>query len=427
MPGHALAQSTNTAPANDNFANAMPIFDVWGSADVDNTLATGRSGETHAGFRAQHSVWFKWTAPQDGEVTLDTMGSTDTFGANLDTVLAVYTGAGLSTLSQVAANDDLYPELQLNYEGQTTWRYSTNNGVLASSGLYSFYQPFQGPSGLKFNARAGTTYYIAVDSKFGTLISGGSFFGVGNVSLHWAYRSSGVFRFATEEQSFVNFNTISTTPELLYSVSESESSRRTGGRINAAEFNSTYHTYYTYDQPGLLVTVTRVGGAAGRVLVDYTTQDGDTNQNIPGDIPAVGGRDYSPLSGTLAFDNYEMSKTLLIPIYDDAFQLSGTSVYEANRDFTISLSNARRDPFEDPSVSPPRVDDNFGQAMVRILDNDIDPKGGSQMDLLVTNPVVTIDTNTMQMVTNDVVTTKILSIRPSPPIPSSILESLTIG
>src|ERR1035437_3769825 len=100
-------------PVNDKFANASPLIGgLWGSTNGDNSLATSQSGEpSHAGFAPSHSVWYQWVAPQDGEVEFDTIGS-----SNLnDTVLAVYTGGSPATLSQVAANDDLYPYWQENY------------------------------------------------------------------------------------------------------------------------------------------------------------------------------------------------------------------------------------------------------------------------------------------------------------------------
>ena len=48
------------------------------------------------------------------------------------------------------------------------------------------------------------------------------------------------------------------------------------------------------------------------------------------------------------------------------------------------MSNPQRDPYESSDVSPPRVDPTFGQALVRILDVDIDPKGESQI-VTITN------------------------------------------
>ncbi len=125
-PAPAWAQ-----PANDNFANAQVLSGRQGSTTVDNTGATAEPNEpSHAGFAATNSIWFRWTAPTSGEITLDTIGSdfiytnivpiVDTNGVQtglstniyylpLDTVLAVYTGTNISQLVQIAANDDFYP------------------------------------------------------------------------------------------------------------------------------------------------------------------------------------------------------------------------------------------------------------------------------------------------------------------------------
>ena len=97
-----------------------------------------------AGFAPVAPVWFQWTAPlgYDGEVELDTVGSVGTNGVILDTVLAVFTGSSLSTLSQVAANDDLYPTtpaVQVNESGQNIWN---TNAVLLLSGYTYVYSNF---------------------------------------------------------------------------------------------------------------------------------------------------------------------------------------------------------------------------------------------------------------------------------------------
>ena len=69
--------------------------------------------------------------------------------------------------------------------------------------------PFGGPSGVRFNATYGTTYYIVINSKgSSTANSSGinNIFGGSTISapngfpqLNWAYHSSGVFRFASEQ------------------------------------------------------------------------------------------------------------------------------------------------------------------------------------------------------------------------------------
>jgi hypothetical protein len=112
-------------PANDAFANAALLSGT--SATVTGASVVGATKETgepnHAGNTGGKSVWWKWTAPVSALYQLDTAGSV------FDTLLAVYTGAAVSSLTLVAAND--------------------NSG---------------GPTSLvSFSATAGTAYYFAVD------------------------------------------------------------------------------------------------------------------------------------------------------------------------------------------------------------------------------------------------------------------------
>jgi len=369
-------------PSNDNFANAtvLSASGSWGTVKGTNTFATAEPNEpTHVGQTAAHSVWFQWTPLQSGDVELDTLGS------GFDTILAVYTGTSLGNLAQVAANDDIYPAFQNNQMGQ--FIYNTNipnqftTNPFTSAFNYGYNQPFQGPSGLHFNAVAGTTYYFAVDGKNGL---------AGAYSLNWAYQSSGVFRFATEGVEQTGITDTNGNPMLLYQCAETESSRRFSGTVNADQYNTTLHSYYNFDAPGVLVTVTRVAGSSGRVLVDYTTVDGNTNMITNGDQPALAGRDYSFVGGTLVFDDFEMSKTILIPIIDNG----GPTNAHPNRDFSVVLSNPRLDSAEDTNtVSRPRVDQTYYQALVRILDVDIDPKGETKNVVVTTNGFLDAPTN----------------------------------
>ena len=82
---------------------------------------------------------------------------------------------------------------------------------------------------------------------------------------------------------------------------------------------------------GALITVVRTNGATGRCLVDYSTLEGGTA------IPFV---DYLPTSGTLVFDDYQMSATFLVPVLSDSF----FSVFDdGNKFLNIILSNPRLD------------------------------------------------------------------------------------
>ncbi|MDX2217452.1 MAG: hypothetical protein SF172_00315 [Burkholderiales bacterium] len=123
------------APSNDNFANYLRMSGVAPSATVLTTGASYETGEpTHAGTSAGGgaSVWFAWTAPASGFVTIDTQGS------DFDTLLAVYVGNSVAALTRVTSND--------NVEG-------TSNG----------------PSRVTFNATAGVDYKIAVDGFGGSV------------------------------------------------------------------------------------------------------------------------------------------------------------------------------------------------------------------------------------------------------------------
>jgi hypothetical protein len=125
-------------PANDSFAAALAIAGDRGSVDGANAGATKEPAEPeHAANAGGASVWFRWTAPRDGQFAFAT-GRSD-----FDTLLAVYTGPGLGVLAHVAADDD-------------SGRGSTSE--------------------VSFRATGGTVYHVAVDGFLGK---------VGRVALDW--------------------------------------------------------------------------------------------------------------------------------------------------------------------------------------------------------------------------------------------------
>ncbi|HEY3323061.1 MAG TPA: PKD domain-containing protein [Planctomycetota bacterium] len=116
---------TQQAPPNDNFVNRIVLSGSSVYTTGSNVLATKESGEpNHGGSAGGASVWWSWTAPASGTVTISTAGS------NFDTLLGVYTGTSVSALTKIAGNDDF-------------------------GSLYT--------SQVTFSAVAGTTYQIAVD------------------------------------------------------------------------------------------------------------------------------------------------------------------------------------------------------------------------------------------------------------------------
>jgi len=112
------------------------------SVSYSSTGAETEIGEPGSvGGKAYCSLWSKWTAPGAGTMTINTLGS------NFDTVLAVYTGVPLRSLTKIAGNND------------------------AGVGLTY--------SSVRFQAVAGTAYYIVVDgnkspTRSGTIVLNGN-------------------------------------------------------------------------------------------------------------------------------------------------------------------------------------------------------------------------------------------------------------
>ena len=114
----AITLSGGMAPVNDDFAERLTLAPAATGGNGSNVNATKESGEpNHAGNAGGRSIWWSWTAPASGTVTLTTAGSLASGGGPLDTLLAVYTGnvarpcsppaiAPPNCLTQVAANDD---------------------------------------------------------------------------------------------------------------------------------------------------------------------------------------------------------------------------------------------------------------------------------------------------------------------------------
>ncbi len=116
-------------PVNDDFASStkLPAEGTKEPLKEDTRFATieylemdgveeedrVRIEPLHAGLQdSDHSLWWTWTAPEDGEVFIDTSGS------SYNTVIAVYTGNALEKLEPVASVDDVgtNPQGYLDFE-----------------------------------------------------------------------------------------------------------------------------------------------------------------------------------------------------------------------------------------------------------------------------------------------------------------------
>jgi outer membrane protein assembly factor BamB len=140
------APPSPTPPANDSFGNAQTITGCSGTTGGSTFGATSEAGEpSHdppdsTSLSPGHTIWYQWQAPFSTATTITTVGS------DFDTIVAVYTGSSVSSLTRLAFNDDQV------------------NGVVRTSNL-------------TFNPTAGTIYKIAVD---------GWSRDAGTVKLNWA-------------------------------------------------------------------------------------------------------------------------------------------------------------------------------------------------------------------------------------------------
>jgi hypothetical protein len=115
--------------SNDQFSNRIQIPSSGGTVTGSNTNATKETNEpNHGGAPGGKSVWWTWTAPSNGIVTISLDGS------SFDTTLGVYQGTTVDSLTSIAQDDE---------------------GGAGSC------------SRVVFTAIAGATYQIAVDGYFG--------------------------------------------------------------------------------------------------------------------------------------------------------------------------------------------------------------------------------------------------------------------
>ncbi len=95
------------APGNDDYLEAALLEGISGQWGGDNRGATRELGEElHAGNAGGSSVWFRWTADFNGQLTVYT------FGSDFDTLLASYTGATVSDTVLIESNDDSWEDFQ---------------------------------------------------------------------------------------------------------------------------------------------------------------------------------------------------------------------------------------------------------------------------------------------------------------------------
>lgn len=106
-----ITYTITSVPLNDAYAQARTLTGPSVVVTTENTGATIEPGEPKpknsrgTALGTDHSLWFKWTAPETRNFQISAYGETT------DPILAVYTGSSLATLAEVAYDDDTGPGL----------------------------------------------------------------------------------------------------------------------------------------------------------------------------------------------------------------------------------------------------------------------------------------------------------------------------
>ncbi|MDB6030054.1 MAG: hypothetical protein JWM16_392, partial [Verrucomicrobiales bacterium] len=143
--------TVSTRITNDRFQDALSLSGADTALFGFNTSATSEPGEPLLQGATGGTIWWAWTAPADGTVTITNIGSInapDGFGRNPTNgpAIAVYTGSTLETLSLMARN---------NYQQVLPGPQRPPRQITL------------GTDSLSFPASAGIKYYISVDGLNG--------------------------------------------------------------------------------------------------------------------------------------------------------------------------------------------------------------------------------------------------------------------
>ena len=255
---HLLAgtELKGAAPANDKFINRTTITGTNVTVAGTNVGANKELGEpNHAGNIGGKSVWWTWTAPTNGDVTITTDGSMHTDGSPVDTLLAVYSGSSVTNLSIVASNDD--------------------HSVLVTSRV-------------RFQALKGTNYQIAVDGFNDG--SPGSTADSGSITLNLVFISEPILR--PPNDNFTN-RIVLTGPSVVTNGSNVFATREAGEPLHVDKLGDTSVWWQWTAPKATNVVVSTFGSSFDSLLAIYT---GSTVSNL---TLVANDDDIDPIDGIL--------------------------------------------------------------------------------------------------------------------------------
>jgi len=181
-------------PANDIFANAIALTgDAGTNSNISTANATKEVGEpNHAGNTGGKSVWWTFQPPVDGALTLNTTNS------SFDTMLGVYTGNAVNSLTTIAGNDDAYDGAPGGFSSLTVAVRSNQVYRIAVDG----YDGVSGNVVLRYSFVPATLYRLTLNSTTGGQVTPSSGDVVSNATVVLTATREQCFEFAGWTGSF---------------------------------------------------------------------------------------------------------------------------------------------------------------------------------------------------------------------------------
>ena len=239
-----IADAARVRPPGDSFGSPQSLSGASFNVAGINGAATREAGEpdhlpANGSSLGENSVWYSWTAPFSGQATMDTCVS------SFDTVLAVYKGSAIGSVSQVASDDDACSDayndrgskLSFDAVAGTTYRIAVAGSGSASEGTFTLDAPHDPPLNDYFSSAQtlsgnsatvdGTTQLATREfdepDHYATTPDGFWFYGEHSVWYSWTAPSSGQ----------VEMNTCQTNIDSIlavYTGSDIERPEQGGGR-----------------------------------------------------------------------------------------------------------------------------------------------------------------------------------------------------
>jgi len=266
------------APANDRFATTEALPHSRGTLRTRTAGATREAGEPqHAGNAGGASLWWSWTAPANGRLKVDTRGS------SFATLLAIYTGTTLDSLTEVvsrgATADPGFSEVQLPVVAGTVYRLAVD-GRDGATGELALNLAFSEPPNDDFTRRTVLTGFPVTATGFNRNATAEA----GNDAAHASVPSgqSVWWEWTSPTNGFVAVSTAGSSFNTLLAI-------YTGDSLDALTEVKANDNFS--EQPGVFasqVTFQATAGTRYLVAVDgYYGQSGDIQLGIfPGDPPA---------------------------------------------------------------------------------------------------------------------------------------------